>query len=227
MGKRVRIVNAKGERRWHPIWDGNPNIVRPEERGPFELLVNASGSRPYIAAKEQHKWTWREFECTPADIYLTDVEKAYGRLHDPGIVIEPWTKPEASPNKQWGQWRAFVELAKGHKLTQLGSRGTAILPGVKWIRTDDFRLACAVLARAKLYIGPDGGLMHAAAALGVPAVVIRGAFISERVTGYQQHKNLFTGEGLGCGSRTPCPCCKQAMARITPHMVLDALKEFV
>ena len=57
--------------------------------------------------------------------------------------------------------------------------------------------------------------------------MIRGAFISEKCTGYSAHRNLFTGEGLGCGMRVPCSCCAKAMAAITPEMVLNELREIL
>jgi hypothetical protein len=65
-------------------------------------------------------------------------------------------------------------------------------------------------------------LHHAAAALGVPAVVIFGGFISPAVTGYAAHANIFTGDDLGCGNINPCPHCRAAMERISVDQVYGA-----
>jgi ADP-heptose:LPS heptosyltransferase len=145
-------------------------------------------------------------------------------------VIEPTIKSRASPNKQWGadRWAAFVALARrrGVDLVQLGDQPPT-LEGVRWISTPSFRAGAAVLARAIAYVGHEGGLHHAAAAVGVPAVVIFGGFISPACTGYRMHTNLFTGgtadHPLGCGMRMPCQHCETAMSEITPESVADEL----
>jgi FkbM family methyltransferase len=62
-------------------------------------------------------------------------------------------------------------------------------------------MAAGVLSGASLLISPEGGLHHAAAALGVRAVVIFGGFISPATTGYALHTNLFTAaRPAGCAS---------------------------
>jgi ADP-heptose:LPS heptosyltransferase len=86
------------------------------------------------------------------------------------------------------------------------------------------RQASAVLAGAALLISPEGGLHHAAAALGLRAVVIFGGFISPATTGYDLHRNFFTG-GQACGMRLACAHCAEAMARITPEEVAAAARE--
>lgn len=226
--RRVQILDANGAPRWHAAWDGNPRFARPDERGDFQRISNAPNCRPYIAGKTPARWTWREFQCAPGELYFTLAEQSFGLRHQPQIVIEPNIKPGASPNKQWGgpRWRAFAALAiaAGYRLTQLGAVGTRVVPGAQLIETPDFRRACAVLSRAQAYVGPDGGLMHSAAALNVPAIVIRGAFISEKCTGYASQRNLFTGKGLGCGMRVLCSCCVRAMAEITPETVVSELR---
>jgi len=224
--RRVQVVDRDGVPRWHPIWESNPRIARPGEQGDFQLLRNGPGARPYIADKKWRCWTWRAFECTPGEICLTDAERSFAAPHRPQIVIEPTLKARASPNKHWGttRWEQFAALAHqaGYRLTQLGPRGTRPLPHVALIETPDFRSACAVLANAQIYIGHEGGLHHAAAAFGIPAVVIFGGFISPAQTGYDLHRNLFSG-GEPCGMRIPCAHCAAAMAAITPEMVLEQL----
>lgn len=227
----MKILDYLGLPRWHPIWDGNPRLARPEEGGDLQTIVNSGNARPYIVGKTSERWTWREYDCEPGEIYFTPAERAFASGFRPHVVVEPTIKLKASPNKQWPypHWRRLIRLlsAAGHPVTQLGPLGTRQTPEVARIVTPDFRKAAAVLANARLYIGPDGGLHHAAAAMGVPAIVIRGAFISEKVTGYVHHRNFFNGEGLGCGMRTPCSCCARAMHAITPESVADAALEIL
>ena len=195
--------------------------------GNFQTVQNGPNCRPYIASKTDQRWIWKAHECTPGEIFLTAAELAFAAPHRPQVVIEPTIKAGASPNKDWGadRWQQFVRLAKkaGIRLTQLRPPGTRSLLGASVITTPDFRRACAVLANARAYVGHEGGLMHAAAAVGVPAVVIFGGYISPAQTGYAMHRNLFTG-GVPCGMRVACSHCAAAMAKITPEMVLSELR---
>src|SRR5262249_52788187 len=89
--------------------------------------------------------------------------------------------------------------------------------------TATFRDALCILSLARLYVGPEGGLHHAAAALGVPAVVIFGGFSSPRATGYPWHSNI-AAPGKPCGSIAYCAHCREAMASITVERVLEAAR---
>lgn len=229
--RKVRILGVDGAPRWHPIWDGNPSLAKLDELGDFQIVRNGPNARPYIAGKNAVRWTWKAFETTPGEIYFTDAELEFARDYRPQIVIEPTIKKGASVNKQWGhdRWERLsrMAIAAGYAVTQVGAQQARVLPGAAFILTPDFRRAAAVLANARLYVGPDGGLMHAAAALGVPAIVIRGAFVSERCTGYSSQRNFYSGPGLGCGMRIRCPCCIAAMAKITPEAVLSAVGDIL
>lgn len=225
--RKVQVVDRFGRPRFHPIWEGNPRIARSGESGDFQLLMNAPGCRPYIVAEHGGRWEWRDFDCEPGEIYLTGYEKRAYAGRPPVIVIEPTLKMSATRNKDWGlsNWRRFIMLAgeAGYSLSHLRPRGTRCMDRVRSVLTPDFRSACAALMHAKAYVGHEGALHHAAAALGIPAVVIFGGFISPAQTGYKMHRNLFTG-GEPCGKRLPCQHCAAAMAAITPERVLEELK---
>jgi ADP-heptose:LPS heptosyltransferase len=226
--RRVQVLDRNGKPRWESIWDNNPSLAKPGEEGDFQTLVNGPGVRPYIAKKTADRWHWQDYECTPGEIYFTAAEKQFASAQRPQIIIEPHLKSRASPNKHWGvdRWQTFAKLAKkaGYGLTQLGAPGTRPVQYANMICTPSFRQACAVLANASAYVGHEGGMHHAAAALGIPAVVIFGGFISPAQTGYATHRNLFTG-GQPCGMRVQCKHCAAAMAAITPRDVLNQLLE--
>lgn len=221
-------------RRWAAVWENNPRIAQQGEKGDFQELVarDLKNNRPYHLGKETHRWIYNPaFKASPGEIYFTDGERAFGAAHRPCIVIEPTIKAGASPNKQWGaaRWAAFISMAtaKGLRLTQLGPVGAQVLPGVRHIVTPDFRSACAVLARADAFVGHEGGLHHAAAALGVRGVVIFGGFTPVELTGYDLHRNLGVGFAGGCGMRLPCEHCSKEMAAIPPERVLAELEEIL
>ncbi len=227
----MRVIGLDRAPRWNPIWDGNPRFAPIDARGNFQTIQNCGGMRPYIAGRSGMRWSWRRFECTPGEIYFSAAEASFAAPYAPEIIIEPNIKPGASPNKQWGwsNWHklAAILIRAGYSVSQIGPVGTRVLAAACFIQTQDFRRGCAILSKARLYIGPDGGLHHAAAALGVPAIVIRGGFISHECTGYAGQRNFFTGHGLGCGMRTRCSCCAQAMGLIKPEAAFEAACEML
>lgn len=224
---KVVVYDRNGQIRSHEMWRDNPRIATRDERlSKTQSLKSAPGSRPYIAEKYDSRWVWKDFECTPGEIYFSEDELAFAAKYSGGIVIEPNNKAKASPNKDWGlqRWQQLVPLLRdsGLEVWQLGPEGTRVIAGTKYIRTPSFRHGCAVLARARAAALPEGGLHHAAAACGIPAVVIFGGYISPQQTGYAIHRNLFTG-GKPCGARQPCAHCAEAMAKITPEQVHQEL----
>lgn len=218
---------------WSEVWDGNPRIARPGDGGEVQILYARSldsNMRRYHRGKTHTQWTYNlEFRPDVGELYLTGAEKQFAAQHKPQVILEPNIKAGASPNKQWGfaRWQRFAELAArdGIQLSQIGQYGVARLAGVQFIETQSFRLGCAVLATASAYVGGEGGLHHAAAALGVPGVVVFGGFTPVELTGYAIHRNLGVSLGAACGMRLPCTHCVREMARITPEQVLDNLKE--
>lgn len=232
--RKVRIL--LGQRLiWSEVWDNNPRIARNQEVGNFQIIYGrdpATNMRPYHLAKSDRQWTYNlKFRAEVGEIYLTAHEKASAGKLSPHIIIEPNIKPKASPNKQWPltSWLEFSRLAREHgfRLFQIGASGTKVIEGASLIITPSFRAACAVLGTAKAYVGHEGGLHHAAAALGVPGVVIFGGFTPVELTGYSIHRNLGASLGDACGFRIPCAHCMDWANKITPEMVLANLKEVV
>lgn len=227
-GKRVRVVDRMGRTQWNAVFENNPKIMAPTERMyPTKevRLVNAGGSRPYIQGKTPTHWLWKRWSIEPGELYLSEEEHAFGSLHSGKILIEPNTKVPGS-NKAWieGRWQELVD--RGGDFVQVGPLGTTPLDGVDFVETSSFRLACSVLAKSRAFVGPEGGLHHAAAALSVPAVVLFSEFISPDFTGYKAHRNLRHASG-SCGSRVPCAGCRASMEAISVDEVSRNLQEIL
>jgi hypothetical protein len=224
----VAIVDASGRLRHNDVWAGNKQIATSFRTAKSRLL-NCPNFRPYIANKSTARWFWKPFVPTPADIFLTPTEDEFGRQHAGKIIVEPNVKSIGHTNKAWiwERWQQLVDIRPGQFL-QIGWGDVRRLRGVDFVPTHAFRLAAAVMKHSRAYVGPEGGLHHVAAAVGTPAVVLFGGFISPNITGYASHRNIFTG-GKACGLRVDCPHCREAMAAITVDMVgqqlIEALNE--
>lgn len=240
-GKRIKILGLDGRPRYDVMWHGLAWIAQPHERGDFATIVNGPQCRPYIeypfGRDIGQRWTgWRARDHLGA-IVLTGAEQQFARTALQGrrrfFVIEPGLDPKGNPNKQWGaaNWAELAALmrAGGLDLVQMGPQPPASLaPGVTYVRTRSFRQAASVLARAAGSVLPEGGLHHAAAVLGVPAVVLFGGYIDPEVTGYDGHINLADrGAGSPCGRWRPCRHCADAWRAIAPADVYAALRGLV
>lgn len=232
--RKCRVTYQGKANRWSPVWDGNPRIAKLNEAGDFQELQarGADNMRPYHTAKTPERWSYNlNFRPEVGEIYFTDAERTFGARHAGLIILEPHIKPGASPNKNygWTRWNKVAWLLgrAGFRVTQLGNDSTQLLEGAELVVTKTFRLACAVMARARAAVLPDGGLHHAAAAVGVPAVVIMGGFTPVELTGYAIHRNLGVSLGDSCGSRLPCKHCAAEMSKITPEQVCSELRRIL
>lgn len=233
--KPVRILDRAGRHRWHEVWENSPIIARPGQPG--VPMVNGGGARPYVQVTPERFLLVPGTMAGPGEIWFGDEERhrieERRRRWPRFVVIEPNIKPAASPNKDWGweRYRALAVLLKDTTLFQLGPPGARLLPGVTHIETGTFREAAAALSLASAYVGAEGGLHHAAAALGVPAVVLFGGLTAPSVTGYVRprgavHVNLYVESPEyphGCGWRRPCDHCHAAMASLSPERVAAEL----
>lgn len=214
------------------IFRNNPNIAFPgnEHRSKIEWIGFHKGSRGYNRQGDGH-WIWNmDWRCTPGELYLSVGEKAAAARHGSGfVVMEPnvETWKSSSPNKDWGfhKYQAIADrlIAAGHRVVQF-LNGGPILQGVDTIKTKTFRDAVSIMAHASIYVGPEGGLHHGAAAMGIPGVVLFGGFIPPSVTGYDIHTNM-AGSDRFCGSFSSCEHCREAMAAISVDAVYNAARE--
>jgi ADP-heptose:LPS heptosyltransferase len=217
---------------WCPeIYLNNPNVAKPGSEGQKDLIWvdHYKGRRKYNKL-ENGKWVWNyDFKPVPGEFFFDDHETDVAKFFKKGFVVVepnvPWHKEVAS-NKDWGEGK-YEELGRrfvkqGVRVVQFRHKNTRrIVPGAGIEAIPRFRHVVAALSQAALYVGPEGGMHHAAAAVGVPAVVLFGGFIPPQVTGYDGHVNLTAG-ARACGSIKPCSHCREAMSKITVEEVFDA-----
>lgn len=209
---------------WSEVFENNPKIAKKLEKDErFAWVSNIPLNRPYIKEVRPDRFVYRpEFRAVPGELYLTEDE-----VRDRGdyILVEPNTKDKfTGPNKAW-PWERWVEVVKTlpYEFVQTGPEEARTLPGVRREVTKTFRDALGWLSGARLLVTTDGALHHAAAALGVPAVVLWGGAASPVNLGYDSHVNLWHG-AVPCGTHSSlCPHCKAAMAEITVEEVRNAI----
>jgi ADP-heptose:LPS heptosyltransferase len=218
---------------WGPwcveMFKHNPNIAPPGSEGQanLEWINHCKGHRLYNKL-ENGKWIWNyDFKVKSGEFYFDARELAFADKYQEGfVVIEPnvpWQKTVA-PNKDWGESNykkvAKILLSHGFRVAQFyHNNSRRIIEGATIINAPDFRNAISVLSKARLYIGPEGGMHHASAAVGVPAVVLFGGFIPPGIMGYG-NQTCLTGGATACGNISPCSHCRDAMNRISVDEVM-------
>jgi hypothetical protein len=234
---RIAICGLDGRPRWHPIWDGNPILAKPEHVAAGEsvrCLTSGPGCRPYITYPftESTGWTFnRDFRCRDhiAKLYLTPAERAFAlsvrERRGPYVLIEPYTKHQnfAWPLERWDALqRACTDLAfvqHTHADTPSLVDGATAVPA-------SFREACALIAYAELYVRSESGLCHAAAAFGIRQVTIFGGCMDPEVMGGYPGQTIIAdkGEGSPCGSWQPCDHCADIMDDLSVDTVRIAIR---
>lgn len=217
------------------IFRNNPNIAFPgQELGKdVEWIAYFKGYRQYNTQGEG-RWIWNmRWRCEPGEIYFLEGEKEAANRKGRGFVVlepnvEQWKGP--AQNKDWGsaKYQSVAQklIEDGYEVVQFDyPKAGPIVRGARGIRTNSFREALAIMRNARAYLGPEGGLHHGAAALGIPAVVIFGGFIPPSVTGYSFHTNLTGSATKFCGSFTRCQHCRDALDSISVEQVYGCIRE--
>lgn len=221
------VWDAQGNPRWHPVWENNPNILTPEQYR--EMYRADSDDMPVciirVHSKRKHYIDWtnstpehcifQPWDIEPGEIYFNKEEEFFSKNKYNWILIDPTVKDHLRQNKQWPYWGVLQ-----HMLTHRGIKYDINKPD------QNIRYWLSRLARYSAVISHEGGLHHAAAALGIPSVVIFGGFISPDITGYTSDniRNLTHAKDF-CGRISPCNHCAIEMKRITPEEVFAALQD--
>jgi len=231
------------------VFLNNPYIVQQDE--PVKNLIclpDYPGCRMYIdyegcetnpdSPQEITRFKWKSgFKAPRGALYFTNDEKSAAteialRLPKDFIVIEPYAadKPWAV-NKDWhfDRWAQVVKALPEVGFVQLSEASERMdLPGVIAVNTPSFRQAAAILSTAGAFVGAEGGMHHAAAALSIPAIVLWSHYTSPAVLGYDDQVNIRHADGDGCGTiDKPCEECGVAMDKITVEEVVGSIKELI
>ena len=214
---------------WTKIWLNNPYIAKNHSKA--VQVRNMTGDRPYVLNQTPDTVIFNpNFRAVPGELYFTEDEQKAAKaackgLHD-FIILEPNTKDTFSKgNKKWswGRWQQLADRLREDYTVAQFDYGERMLDGVKQIKAKTFRTGCACLELCDLFIGSEGGLHHACAALGTKAVVLWSGYSHPLQLGYADHFNLRADNSPPCGKKVACNHCKDMMERITVEQVEEAV----
>jgi len=224
--------------KWSIVYENNPNVSNKITKNTILVEVRP---RPYLYGffndgKGEYS-KFKKYRPKPGEIYLTsdEIKRAQNKILNAKnfIYIEPniGNSLVHGSNKDWGfkKWQLVVNSLPNLTFVQAGEPGSRKLKNVISIETSNIRDAFALLSLSKFYIGPEGGMHHAAAALDKKAIVIFGGVTSPESTGYDFHINLYNDDhpDSPCGRSYPCDHCKESMEKITVQDVIDSINSLM
>jgi len=183
---------------------------------------------------------YRQYKPRPFKVRLHDWELAKANKFlkskslDEFIIINPDYKSSFfAKNKNWGfhKWKELTnKLSKDFKVLR-------IRPGEKEyndpdldnsinIVSPDLRFSIALMSRAKFGVTYDGLLQHIFAGFKIPAVVIQGGLINEKIMSYDTNIHIsYDHPETPCGALYDCPHCYEANRAITVEEVYKACQK--
>jgi hypothetical protein len=161
------------------------------------------------------------------EIFLSAEEKAKQLLPETGsrwVAIQSTGLTRWTDNKNWGveRFREVVQLLQDRvSIVQLGAENDPSLGADLELQGKlPIRDVFVALRQCQVFIGQVGFLMHAAAAVRLPSVIVYGGFEATWQSGYEQNINLYSDvECAPCWLETKCPHDKKCMSLITPERV--------
>lgn len=227
-----------------------PDFVRRDEMPPDARRVETIYQNPTMYGPERHapfpghlvqQMLDKVFVDTGILVKAEDVRPALdGPKHRPGrrrVVLHSKGNPRL-PSKEWGveRWERLCEKlhSEGVELVQVGAADEPLLPRVQDRRGTPVAELQELLADAGLVICLVGFLMHLAAAVGTPALVIYGGREHPSIDGYPEHVHLCS-DPLPCRGRwgchlapdLECPHGMRCMESLTPELVAGEALNFL
>jgi ADP-heptose:LPS heptosyltransferase len=171
-------------------------------------------------------------------MYLTDEEKALGRIESRQIVVQcvgDGSYGNVMRNKLYPKERfqTVIELIKrelrteGLKIIQLGGKGDPLLDDVTDLRgKTTLRQTAGIISQSDALIGTSGFLAHLARAVDCRSVIIYGGREHSYQSGYTCNENIDSYvECAPCWRWNGCEFNRKCMTMIEPNQVFDRLLE--
>lgn len=176
-----RIWVGIGERRPPRVRPDIATVVQPYEKDRYEADAWCGLLEPLgIAARAERL----EYEATPEERRAAEdfLKSAGVNVERPLVLIAPgsgWSGKNWLPER-FGEVAAWLSTERNAQIAWIGGpEEAALVPAARagdfhWFGQVPLPVLAAVLPRARVFVGNDGGLLHFAAAQGVPTVSIWG-----------------------------------------------------
>jgi ADP-heptose:LPS heptosyltransferase len=118
-----------------------------------------------------------QLEDDTPDIFLTPDEERFGatlRRNQGDYIVVHTTTNRVQKNWPTEYWDALVRSMPHRRILQVGGDADERVPSAADYRGLAIRYSFAVVKYARVFVGVDSVMQHAAAAFGVPAVVLFG-----------------------------------------------------
>jgi hypothetical protein len=249
----VRALSLLGLRRAYELWVVQRTKVRDDGQGPLLVHVDMrvhsyaarqdrrrtywkSHARAADAMLEHLGGGTADDMCemffSADEEAATDALLTQAGIVGPFVAFEPETNRDffgdlrAWPRENWEA--AMARVAASHpqlRIVQVGAATSVpAIPGAVDLRgKTDFRVACLVLKRARLFLGTESGLMHAANAVGARALILWGGLTLPEFIGYPQRQRTLCKyvPCAPCGNNGWCDNGRICMARISVDEVFS------
>jgi len=164
------------------------------------------------------------------EIHLSEEEMRMGREHLVGLrnPVAFHTRATSTQNKLWTDesWQTLVQNCPEYTFVQVGDRVEPPVSGAVDLRGLPLREAFATIKHCSALVGLESAFAHAAAALGVPAVVLFGPSNPE-VWGHPTAINLYARRRcspcIDTLGRSQCPYDRACMRSIQVQEVSTSL----
>jgi len=159
------------------------------------------------------------------------------RIGRPYIVVEPNTNRDCFGDlRSWpfDRWQTVVDwISRVHPelaVAQIGVRGARSLKGcIDLCGLTTFRQAAVLIRNSKLFIGTEGGPMHAANAVQARALILWGGLTEPTFAGYPEEARILhvKTDCTPCGRLGTCDHDHRCMRGITVEWVQEAVHEML
>ena len=210
-------------------------LSRPMENTPFDFFF--THPKEHVIARSYAVCGYSgKIELKP-EMYLTEEEKAFGRLFSKDRKQIAIMSSAISPQKQFPYFQEIVDVLKDeYDFVQVGAQEDKVLKNVKENLTGKLTLrqTAGVLYNSDLFVGQIGGLMHMARAVDCPAVIAYSSAEPDYLARYianinvgPENKCLFSQTGVcdvecnPCINESPYCCCRT----ISVQKMIEGIRE--
>lgn len=248
--KKVCFIERDGSVRKPNVWLNNPNISFSKKdsylikRSDFKKLPEKMTGDKEVWNTGQHIiksrcdfYNIQKYKIR-SHIYFTVQEENYIKsivltLPKEFIIIEPHSKTNWINNKLYSfeKWQSIVNsLHQEIPIVQMSIPRNKVLNNVINIgsKIRNFREAALIIRYAKLFIGCEGGLMHAANALETQSIIVFCPMFNPTFTKYANTEAIWvhTKEHSNCLEKN-CKKCRQLMESHDESIISNRIKLFL